>query len=300
MRGHFFTLLTITLFSQIASTNPNPWVAQHCSSYKDYYFCQNLEYKKRDEKSLKLDIYLPKNFSSQTKAVITIHGGCFYFGDKEDDKKLALKLVKAGFAAIPTNYTFAHDKAYPAAFEDLKDAVKWLKQETLPKLEINNTWIAALGASAGATLAGYLGTRAEPGQYSAYVNVVIDFFGRTDFTLPPRKINTDGIDDCPSIFAGKQNPQTKVKSADLDRKQYAVMNVAPVDGVKPASFFIAHAAGDYVVDVEHSNILFKSLYRTGGKEADLQLEIVPGNLHGFSKHAETLIWKKMIHFLKAQ
>lgn len=288
-------MLAIILFVTSAFAAPNPWVDQHCVLHKSYYLCQDIEYKKRDEKSLKLDIYLPKNFSSRTKLVISIHGGCFYLGDKADNKSDNLKLVKAGLAIAAVNYTLADEIPYPAAYEDVRDAAKWLKQEALPKLEINNKWLAALGYSAGGTLAGYLGTRADSGQSSPYVNTVIDFFGRTDFTLPPAKNN---IDDCPSIFAGKQNPHTKVKTSDIDRKTYSVMNVAPVTGVKPASFFIAHSLQDDVVDVAHSHLLFKNLLQAGGSDADLELNIVPGAEHGFSKQAEPIIWRKAIRFLK--
>lgn len=257
---------------------------------------KNIQHQARDTKSLKLDVYLPKDFNKHTKPVMIIHGGCFYLGDKSERKAEALRLVKAGFAAVPINYTLANEKPYPAAFEDAKDAVKWIQNKLAPSIDIRSDWIAAFGDSAGGTLASYLGTRAENSENKAIVNVVIDLYGRIDFTLPPAK---NIQDDCPSIFAGKQNPQTKVKDENIDRTLYAPMSVTASKNIKPASFFIAHSLNDTLVDVEHSNILFKNLYQIGGKEADIELRIVPGNLHGFTKHSETFIWRKLIRFLKA-
>lgn len=281
-------LLTL-LFS--TSVFAETWLEKNCKQEQSYYFCKDLEYKE----SLKLDVYIPlMTESKSTKAILLFHGGCFYMGDKTDAQPDAIEFVKNNYVAIAVNYTSAKDKPYPAAYEDARDAALWVKRKLIPQLQMRKDWLGAFGASAGATLAGYLGTRPEPGQKSPTVNAVVDYFGRVNFFLP----GAEGADDCPSIFAGDQNPITKEKRPNVDRKTYSKMNVAPVEGVKPAAFFIAHSEKDPTVDSVHSKILHKLLVQAGVRPAHRVLRIAQGDLHGFTIKEWPAIWSDTLQFLK--
>lgn len=280
-------LILLMLISTPLGSKANTWLKTNCKKQQDHFFCKDIPYKNRGDHFLKLDIYLPLHFTTKTRPVLWIHGGCFYMGNKEDEKQSALRLAKAGFAVFVVEYTLAHTLPYPAAYEDVRDAVLWIKNKAVDQIHIDRKWIAAAGASAGGTLASYLGTRALPGKHIAQVNAVVDLFGRTDFTLPP----SPASEDCPSIFAGRK--------IVTKRDEYATMSVEPQSSTQFASFFIAHSQNDPMVEVTHSYSLFKKLMAAGGKNSEIELVIVPGHFHGFTKKSDRQVWHRLIQFLKA-
>lgn len=288
------TLKTFILLPLLFTMNTfaDTWIKENCSKEQSYYFCKDLEYKK----SLKLDIYIPlMTDSNSTKTILLFHGGCFYMGDKSDAKDDAFEFTKNNFVAVAVNYTSAKDKPYPTAYEDARDAALWVKKKIIPQLQVRKDWLGAFGVSAGATLAGYLGTRPAPKQKNPIVNAVVDYFGRVNFALP----GAEGTDDCPSIFAGDQNPITKQKRSNIDREAYSKMNVTPVEGVKPAAFFIAHTEKDPTVDSTHSLILQKLLAEAGVRPINRELHIMQGDQHGFTKKEWPAVWTNTLQFLKS-
>ena len=62
------------------------------------------DYVYNEEHQLTLDIYEPETIEA---AIILIHGGGWFRGDKAKEAALAEKLVKEGFLVIVPNYRLA-------------------------------------------------------------------------------------------------------------------------------------------------------------------------------------------------
>jgi len=98
-----------------------------------------------------LDIYRPKNNDEYLPIIISIHGGGWFYGDKELYKFYTTDLVSRGFAVVNFNYHLAPESNYPQPLKDILLVFDYIyKNKDLYKLDINNTFI--VGDSAGAQL----------------------------------------------------------------------------------------------------------------------------------------------------
>lgn len=99
-----------------------------------------------EENKMKLDLYQPAEMNSA--AIIDIHGGGWFQGDKYKDEDWARMWAELGYLVIVPNYRLAPEFLYPAALEDVDVAYHWL-QKTYPVIKK----IGIVGSSAGGTLA---------------------------------------------------------------------------------------------------------------------------------------------------
>lgn len=95
---------------------------------------------------LKLDLYTGKNDKG---AVIDIHGGGWFHGDKMKDEDLATRLAQEGYLVIVPNYRLTPLAVYPAGKEDILASLDWLKNAPYT---FDRSKIAIWGSSAGGNL----------------------------------------------------------------------------------------------------------------------------------------------------
>ena len=103
----------------------------------------------------KLDLAMPRiETDTPRPAIVIIHGGGWKRGDKRANiwARYPLEYAKAGFVAISVNYRLLPDDPFPASVEDVKAAVRWLR-ENAGQYNIDVNRIGAYGNSAGAHLA---------------------------------------------------------------------------------------------------------------------------------------------------
>ena len=137
----------------------------------------------------RLDVYEPG--PGVHPVVIWIHGGGWIGGSKADVPTAVLNQLARGYAVISIEYRLAPAHRFPAAVEDVKLAVRWIKANATG-LRIRPGAIIAWGGSAGGYLAAMLGS--SPGlmeplglppdvaaQTSA-VAAVVDMAGPSDLT----------------------------------------------------------------------------------------------------------------------
>jgi len=121
---------------------------------------KDVEYGKGGGKPLLMDVFRPKGSSpGPVPAVVVIHGGGWERGTKSDGEfsgKAAL-LAENGFLAINIDYRLSEEAGFPAAVEDCKCAVRYLRAHA-KEYGINPDKIGAWGASAGGHLSAILGT----------------------------------------------------------------------------------------------------------------------------------------------
>lgn len=102
------------------------------------------------------DLYLPGP-GAPLPAIVLIHGGGWVRGSRSEMSGIAEAAARRGYAVLNISYRLAPEHPYPAALEDVRAAVAWLRAQP----EIDGTRIAVWGYSAGAHLAALAGTQAQ-------------------------------------------------------------------------------------------------------------------------------------------
>jgi acetyl esterase/lipase len=123
----------------------------------DIIFKPDIVYRNINGRELVLDIFYPKKTHKRKPGVLLVFGGGWRSGDKTQNHAMAIELAKKGYVAVSAEYRLSLEAAYPAAVQDLKGAIKWMRANA-KKYGIDTTRIAALGCSAGGQLAALLGT----------------------------------------------------------------------------------------------------------------------------------------------
>jgi acetyl esterase/lipase len=124
----------------------------------------DLRYRDGPGKQWRLDLAWKKNLHGKSRpAVVVIHGGGWLEGDKSSfaSRKHAVPgniedLAELGFIAVTINYRLSGEAPFPAALEDCRCAVRWLRAHARD-YNIDPHHIGAYGNSAGGHLALLLG-----------------------------------------------------------------------------------------------------------------------------------------------
>ncbi len=126
----------------------------------DVEVTRDIIYASYGDRSLLLDLYQPaEREAGLLPAIVVIRGGGWRSGDKEGFGPMAAALAERGLAAISIEYRASGEATFPAAVEDTKAAVRWLRANAA-RYRLDPDAIGAIGGSAGAHLAVYLGVTA--------------------------------------------------------------------------------------------------------------------------------------------
>lgn len=111
-------------------------------------------------RDLFLDVFRPTDTEAATPAVLLFHGGGWVWGSKRNMRDEAAELAANGFVAVPVEYRLATEAVYPAAANDVKAAVRWVREHA-GELGVAPEAIGVVGNSAGGHLAALLGVTPE-------------------------------------------------------------------------------------------------------------------------------------------
>lgn len=309
-------------FSQIPNKTP---VAKSTLLPEIAKVSENIVYKtSRKGNPVKLDVYSPKNISSEKLPVlIYIHGGGWVEGDKvihSDNyvENTIAKLLAKQYAVISINYTLLNDSIhFPLPLEDTKDAIRWVRKNA-EKYNFDTNNIGLFGASAGAHLAlmaaytpdnTYTGST-ELASYSSKVNYVIDHYGPADLnklfhtrlgTIPVSMIGLISK----KIVSLQQNLVKGLSGYDIKKDQDAAINyfktISPVYFVSDAvPTLIVQGNNDKIVPLKQSKKLYRKLKRA---KVQTSLIIVDKGVHGFGTTDKAYLDKltdQMVDFILAQ
>lgn len=224
-----------------------------------------------------MDIVHPRAAASGKRpAVLLVHGGGFRAGTRQSYLPVAIRLAERGYVAATVSYRLAPRHQFPAAVEDVKAAVRFLRANA-ERFGIDTERIGAMGGSAGGHLVQFLGLTANVAEFegtgpnleqSSRVTCVVNYYGPTDFTQSYGK-SVDADQVLPLFLGG-----------DLKSARAAHIRSSPLNWVTPqaAPILSIHGTQDTYVAYEHSVWLTERLLAAG---VPAELETISGAGHGF-------------------
>ncbi len=109
------------------------------------------------ERKMQLDLWRSKAASGPLPAIICIHGGGWFKGERSSMANLAQALAAKGYVTATISYRLSGEAKFPAAIQDCKAAVRFLRANAA-KFGIQSNDIGVTGLSAGGHLAALLAT----------------------------------------------------------------------------------------------------------------------------------------------
>lgn len=162
--GLLSLVATLLLLSHISSHTLSPVSAEELASSSksaagsasgggpEIEILRSLPYCQRgDQKPLLADIYRPYGRKGPFPAIMMVHGGAWFAGDKVQITSHARYAAGRGYVVMAINYRLAPRYKFPAQIEDCQSALEWLGQHA-DQYDIDPERIAAYGYSAGGHL----------------------------------------------------------------------------------------------------------------------------------------------------
>ncbi len=219
---------------------------------------------------LRLDLFVPEEEGPGLRpAIVFILGSAWRGGDKSAFWRQAAHMASLGFVAICIEHRGSADAVYPAAVDDAKTAVRWLRAHA-DDYRIDPERVGAAGGSSGGHLASYLGVTPERhtmtptteyAEFSAKVSAVAAFQSLMDFHPrqegPPAEDLTTGRDSrAPAeLFMGvsyEENPE-------LWKEASPITHVS----ASSAAFLLLHGTDDRTVSYAQSTEFQEALQEVG-------------------------------------
>jgi acetyl esterase/lipase len=223
----------------------------------------------------KLTLCTPEGPSRKT-GLIFIHGGGFATGNRGQMQGYCNLLAQGGFPSVTIDYRLTSaGHAYPAALEDVKSAVRWMRGNA-GSLGIDPGKIVLIGYSAGGTLA--LSAGLEDQRIAGIVSAAgISDLARARAQTPFEQLRNDIDAYLKGQSAAAASPISRVNRGD-----------PPV--------FLFHGVQDRLVPVEQSVLMSRALQRVGVPVLFRTFEDAGHEIMLPNKHLKTLLGE-MTRFL---
>lgn len=159
-------------------------------------FERDIVYGRGAGEDLRLNLARPKGAAGPLPCLVVIHGGGWASGRREQHDDLTWQAALRGYVSATVSYRLVPRHLFPAAVEDVKCAVRFLRAHA-DRYGIDPGRIGATGFSAGGHLSLMLGVMGKEdglegeggwGDQPSQVNAVVNFFGPADFAgaeFPP-------------------------------------------------------------------------------------------------------------------
>jgi acetyl esterase/lipase len=192
-QGHYNTDTSYTVkstYAKLIKKYPFIKIAQ-ADKRENETKIENVVYYKDKNRALHLDAFFNKN-EKLNPGVIMIHGGGWRSGSKDQMQVLAQEITAKGYSCFAIEYRLSLEAKYPQAVYDVKNAIKFIK-DNAKKFNVDPDKIAVLGCSSGGQMAALIGTTNEDltfedTQYksksSSKVQAIIDIDGILAFKHP--------------------------------------------------------------------------------------------------------------------
>ena len=224
---------------------------------------------------LRLDLFAPEGGDGPRPAIVFILGSGWRGGDKSHFWRHAAHMASLGFVGICIEHRGSADAAYPAAVDDAKAAVRWLRAHAT-EYRIDPDRIGAAGGSSGGHLAAFLGVTpemrsltptSEYAEFSATVRAVAAFNPAMDLEATGATAQGTAALDAFLGTSYDDNPE-------LWREASPISHV----GTDSAAFLVLHGTNDQVVAYEQSVAMVDALKKAGVRA---EMFTADGAGHGF-------------------
>jgi acetyl esterase/lipase len=243
-----------------------------------------------------LDLMYPSPADSPQPAIVLIHSGGWYTGDKGGPNtfRMMCSFAEAGYVAVSIGYRLADEAPFPAAVEDCKLAVRWLRANS-ERYGIDPSRIAAMGASAGGHLAAMLavtkpednleGRGALP-EISSAVQAAVAVAAPFDLRIPLSSKFSETDDPAVVRFLG----------GPLAEKNEEARRASPIAYIRGVTtpLMIVHGAADKRVCMNQAEAMARALEQAGSPH---QVIIVEDGGHGMGIAREEKSLQRILVFL---
>ena len=201
---------------------------------------RDIEYGKVGQRALKLDVYKPDKSGKPVPGLIFIHGGAWKGGNKDIYRIHAARYAQRGYVAVSISYRLSGEAPFPAAVQDAKCAVRWMRANA-DKYGVDPNHICVLGGSAGGHLAMMVGYSWDDKELegtgghqhiSSRVQAVVSIYGPSNLDVPFMRqaeavqqfLANKKYDEAPDLYKkaspisylGKDDPPTLILHGTLD------------------------------------------------------------------------------------
>jgi len=253
---------------------------------------------KAGERNLTGDVFTPEEIPGSLRpAIVFLHGGSWMHGSASQFHFHSDYLAKKyGFFAISVDYRLSGEARFPAALQDAKCAIRWVRSQA-KKLNIDPDRVAICGGSAGGHLSSMIATTAGVRKYegngghkkfSSHANAAVFFNGEFDmWDLVAKKSLIDAMNK----FIGGSPTEMPERYDELSSIKRIDKNTPPT--------LLLHGTEDKCVSHEQSIAFYKRLKKVG---VHAEVEIYEGKPHAwFNKEPDrTITLKRMEKFLVSQ
>ena len=237
-----------------------------------------------------IDLYVPKE-TLFPRLFVLVHGGGFISNDAQSRQAQFMYRYfrDHGYACASINYRLAGEAPFPAACEDVHEAVVFLARHA-GEYGYDASHIAIWGESAG----GYLATREALTETEAPITDLVSYYGAYDLTAAGmqfqrqrishfiRKIgnfwaigNLGGYDSCEEYWVRKDY-------ADWTEEDRQAVSVQYIAESRPANrnlrALLVHGTSDITVPYQQSVNMAEALKAVYGEEA-VSLVLVGSRIH---------------------
>ncbi len=221
---------------------------------------------------LLLDAHVPAG-EGKFPVVLIVHGGGWMTGDRETDIVPVFAPVATNFTWFTISYRLAPTNRWPACFDDVQTAIRWVKAHAA-EFKGDPNRLALLGYSAGGHLVTLAGTHAEA---DTKVQAVIAFAPPTDLVSDNERRGGLSI-SMRNLFGYDTTNITDEVRAVL-KKNSPLTYVQP--GLPP--FLLVNGSADRTVPFGQTENFFKALKAAN---VDAELISIPEGQHRIAD------WKK--------
>jgi acetyl esterase/lipase len=230
--------------------------------------------------------------------VVNIHGGGFKFGDRSMvGAVVGQALLDGGYAIASVDYRLSGEATFPAAVQDVKAAVRFLRANAA-QYKLNPDQIVAFGFSAGGNLASMVGTTGDVAEFddpalgnegvSSRVQAVIDWFGPTDFGQMDEQAKAQGCGTSDQTHSTASSFESLYLGATVAESPELVQKANPISYITADDppFLLQKGDQDCTVPVGQSQLLADALKAAG---IDVRFDLLKGVGHGDS--GSTLVFE---------
>lgn len=283
-------LATTALISQAAPTVPD-----------ELAFTADIVYAKNGGEEQKLDLARPKQGTGPFPAMVFVHGGGWRGGSKADYHQAMFGVAKLGVVCISIDYRLLPKHPFPAAVQDTKCAIRWLRAHA-EEYHIDPARIGAMGGSAGAHLLALAGTThndqkwddvGEHQDQSSGLQAIICHGGPYDLAVGYRN-TVQQNEGAGALVRGLLEDFLGGKPEAAEKTYREASPIHFVDAASPP-FLLLHGIDDPLVPIEQADLFYAKL-KAEQVPADIN-RIEKGGHGGFGEEPHKVL-TQAVEFLK--